>query len=250
MTKFIICVVFSLFILFMFTPKNIISWMYTKCCEIKEMIDFKKVKIVMYATVFFMFVAYMYAWINGSFLCDASFIYRGTPGITVSDKWLAWMLWIIDAGVNEPWLAGLIATILMAVSVYCIVDILEINKNWTICLVAGLCSTNSVIICQQEYAGGNYTGEIALVLACISMWIIKNIKCKASIKTLIVAFTIACSAGVYGAYISIVPSLMLIVLFMDIFKGVEFGKIGLAVGSNNERAVGCFVVNQFGSHSV
>ena len=31
---------------------------------------------------------------------------------------------------------------------------------------------------------------------------------------------------------------------------VELGKIGLAVGANNERAVGCFVVNQFGSHSV
>lgn len=225
MTKYIMCVVFSLFILFMFTPKNIISWAYVKFCEIKSMIDFKKVKIVIYATVFFMFVAYMYAWINGSFLCDASFIYRGTPGITVSDKWLAWMVWIIDAGVNEPWLAGLIATILMVISVYCIVDILEINKNWAICLVAGLCSTNSVIICQQEYAGGNYTGEIALVLACISMWIIKNIKCKVGIKTLIVALTIACSAGIYGAYVSIVPSLMLIVLFMDIFKGVEWKKI-------------------------
>ena len=69
MTKFIICFVFSLFILFMFTPKNTISWMYAKCCEIKGMIDFKKAKIVLYATLSFMFVAYMYAWINGSFLC-------------------------------------------------------------------------------------------------------------------------------------------------------------------------------------
>ena len=206
----------------MFTPKNIVDWIGEQCQKIMRIIDFKRAKIAIYTTALFMFIAHMYAWINASFLCDTTFIYRGTSIRVVSDKWLGVFAWVIDAGMNEPWLAGLIATVLMGISVYFIVDILEISSIWSIGLISGLCSTNSVIICQQEYAGGNYTGEIALMLACISMWILKNVRGKFGIKFLITSITIACSAGVYGAYVSIVPSLMLIVLFFDIFKGIEW----------------------------
>ena len=138
--------------------------------------DTQKLKTVAIATGTIMLLAYTFAYTNGMFLFDAAYIYRGinlTPQ-SVSDKWLSPYLSVLDMGVNMPWLGGVFAVLFMILSVYLIVDMLNITSKAGIWVVAGLCSTNSSIICQQEYTGGNYTGEVALLFACLAAWCANN----------------------------------------------------------------------------
>ncbi len=186
-----------------------------------EFLDFKKVKTVSVFTTAFMLAAYMYIYTNDIFLYDNAFIYRGTEKFSVfSDKWASALMGVFDAHINEPWLAGIWAVLFMIVSVYFIIDILEIESTWGICLVAGLCSTQSSIVCQQQYSGGQHTGEFALALACLAAWIFLKAHIRAIWKASLTAMCIALSAGIYGAYISMVPSLMILSIIMDIiYKG-------------------------------
>ena len=186
---------------------------------IERYIDKDRIKHCAIYTTAFMLAAYMYAYTNSIQLFDAARIYRGKEPFSVtSDKWFISFLGIFDAHINIPWLAGLLSILFMAVAVYCIIDVLEIKSRLAMVLTAGLCCTQSSIICQQEYIGGNYTGEFALLFACMAVWcIIKVDKCW--LKIILSMIFIAISAGTYGAYISMVPCLMMIRLLMDIVKG-------------------------------
>lgn len=220
MRRFIVLIVLGIVCLIMMMPECVDGWMVSLRKKLKSYLNIRRLKLVIISTTLFMLVTHLYAWMNGTFLFDTAFIYRGIPRtLIVSDKWLGPYVWMLDAGINQPWLAGMLAIFFMIISVYCIVDILEIDATWSIFLIAGLCSTNSSIICQQEYTGGNYTGEIALALACVAMWVIIKINNHVILKTILAAFGIALSAGMYGAYVSIVPSLMLLILIGDIFNG-------------------------------
>ncbi len=188
-----------------------------KIAAFLKSLDMKRLKIVAVSTTAFMLAAYMYAYTNGISLFDAARIYRGAEKFSVgSDKWAITFLGLLDAHINEPWLAGIWAVFFMIVSVYFIVEILEIKGTWGVCLVAGLCSTQSSIICQQQYTGGQYTGEIALAFACLAAWIFLTLNIKAIWKVILTSICIAISAGIYGAYISMVPSLMILSIIIDI----------------------------------
>lgn len=219
-TIFTILVVLGVMCLVIMMPECVDGCIINIRRKFKELLNIGRLKLVVISTTLFMLVTHLYAWTNGSFLFDAAFINRGINRPVIrSDKWLGPFVWILDAGVNQPWLAGMLAMVFMIISVYCIVEILDIDAAWSIVLIAGLCSTNSSIICQQEYTGGNYTGEIALAFACVAMWVLIKIDNHVILKTILAAFGIALSAGMYGAYVSMVPSLMLLVLIRDIFNG-------------------------------
>lgn len=186
-----------------------------------KFMDIKKLKTVAVSTTAFMLAAYMYVYTNGVFLYDTAEFYRGTePFGFGSDKWVAPLLGLLDMHINEPWLAGVWAILLMIASVYLIVDILEVESVWGICLVAGLCSTQSSMICQQRYSGGQYTGEAALLFACLAAWIFLKSKMGILWKVALSAACIVISCGIYGAFISMTPSLMILSIVMDIvYKG-------------------------------
>lgn len=177
-------------------------------------------KTIVVATCVFMVLSYMFAFTNGMLLFDASFIYRGfnfRPTV-LSDKWFNPFLSILDMGINMPWIAGVWATVFLILSIYCIVDVLDIQKRMSIWLVSGLCVTNSSMICQQEYTGGNYTGPAALLFACLAAWL--AIKGKGRILYIVgsIIFT-AFSAATYGAYVSVAPCLMIMKILLDICGG-------------------------------
>lgn len=177
-------------------------------------------KTIATATCAFMALTYMFAFTNGMFLYDASVIYRemNFKPTVLSDKWFSPFLNILDMGVSMPWLAGVWVTIFLILSVYCIVDILDIRKKMSIWLVSGLCATNSAIICQQELIGGNYTGLLALLFACLSAWL--AVKGKGRILYIVgsIIFT-ALSTATYGAYVSVAPCLMIMKVLLDICSG-------------------------------
>jgi hypothetical protein len=183
-------------------------------------IKWVSLKTIGVATCVFMALSYMFAFTNGMLLFDASFIYRGLnfrPTV-LSDKWFSPFLSILDMGINMPWFAGVWATAFLILSIYCIADILDIQKKVSLWLVSGLCVTNSSMICQQEYTGGNYTGVVALLFACLAAWF--AIKSKDHIlyiggSVIFVAF----SAATYGAYVSVAPCLVIMKVLIDICRG-------------------------------
>lgn len=189
--------------------------------DFRSFLDMKKMKTAVVSTTAFMLAAYMYVYTNGVFLYDTAEYYRGVePFGFGSDKWVKPMRVLLDMHINEPWLAGVWAIFFMIVSVYLIVDILEIESTWGICLVAGLCSTQSSTICQQRYSGGQYTGEAALLFACLAAWFFLKSKMRIPWKVIFSAACIVISCGIYGAFISMTSSLMILSVIMDIvYKG-------------------------------
>ena len=222
--------------------------------KVLKTLDVNKLKIAAISTTAFMLAAYMYAYTNSLTLFDAAKLYRGAEGVNFSgDKWAISFLGLLDAHVNEPWLAGLWAVIFMIVSVYFITDILEINSTWGICLAAGLCSTQSSIICQQGYIGGQYTGEAALVFACLAAWLFLRSNIGIILKIIFGAMCIAVSTGIYGAYISMVPSLMILSLIMDIVYKEKsaretWGKAILSVGQFLTGMILYYAILRIGVH--
>lgn len=186
-----------------------------------ELLRRRKMRIAAIYTFIFMIAAHLYAWLNGSLLFDAASVYRGiNEKIFATDKWVQQFVWVLDAGINSPWLAGILSICTMIVSVCCIIDVLDVDSKIGIALVAGLCSVNSSIISHQTYTGGSYVAGIALAFACIAVWMGKRLKnINIYLKTMIVAIFIALSAGMYGSYVSMVPSLLLVILIFDIFDG-------------------------------
>lgn len=183
-------------------------------------IKWSSLKTIVVATCVIMVLSYMFAFTNGILLFDALFIFRGLnfrPTV-LSDKWFSPILSILDMGINMPWLAGVYATVFLILSIYCIVDILNIQKKASIWLVSGLCATNSSMICQQEYTGGNYTGPAALLFACLAAWL--AIKSKDHVLYIGgSAIFVALSAATYGAYVSVTPCLMIMKVLIDICHG-------------------------------
>lgn len=185
--------------------------------KIRLLIDCKRLKVTAVATIVFMLASYMYAYTNGSFLYDNINFYKGPTPIKISsDKWAGIFLGFLDSHVKLPWFGGILAIVFMIVSVYCIIDLLEVKKTWSICLIAGLCSTQSSIVSQQQYIGTNYIGEVALAFACMAVWILVRLPVKMGFRLILTASCIAISAGIYGSYVSMVPSLLILLLIMDI----------------------------------
>lgn len=185
-------------------------------------LDYRKLKISALATSLFMSASYMYAWFKGNLLFDTSFIYRGEIkyGSVMGEKWFAPIVAeIIDKGYNISWFGGLVSTFFMIVSVYCLIEVLNIESTLAIILIAGICSTNSSIIAMNQYAGTCYIGSLALMLACLSLYVLFRTSIKKLYEFIIASLLIALSAGTYGAYVSVVPSIMIILGLLHIWEG-------------------------------
>lgn len=187
---------------------------------ILDKIDKNTLKISFISTTVFMLLAYMYSYTNGSFLFDAAMIYRGEIGKFhfSSDKIFLNFLQYLDYGISLPWFSGILSIFFMAISVYLIVDYLQIENKLSIFLVSGFCALHTSIITQQVLVGGNYTGEIALFFSCIAVWFLDRISNK-KLGILLCLFSITVSAGIYGAYVSMSSSLMLIKIILNVFAG-------------------------------
>ena len=171
-------------------------------------------KTVTIATTACMLLAHMYVFTNGSLLFDSGGVYRGEPiWHYISDKWLVHAYWLMDWGVNCPWLSGVWATLLMIISVYCIVETLNIETTIGIVLTAGICSTQTSIICQQEYTGQGFYGIIALMWAALAAYLISTSNGK-SARVVLGGICIIFSAATYSAYVGVASSLL-------IFKIIE-----------------------------
>ena len=198
-------------------------------------IDVKKLKEVSLSTFLFMSVSYMHAWTNNNLLFDAVGLQRSSSGfeLAVSDRYLISITNYLDGGHNLAWLCGILSTIFMIVSVYCLTDVFCINKTINIIMVAGVCVTNTSIISLQQYTGGGNAMTLALMFASLSLYFFYSTRFTLLIRLIVSACFFFLSAAMYGAYMSVVPAVMLFCIIKDILEG-KSGR------ENWIKSIGCF----------
>ncbi|SDB68225.1 glucosyltransferase domain-containing protein [Butyrivibrio sp. INlla16] len=215
----------ALILLVIFNARIISSFILGFGNRIQKVISIKKYSFILLVTLIFMLVAYAFAYANGMFLYDASFLTHDFNISFSSDKWFNSIVYLLDMGVYAPWLAGLYAIFFLSVSIYFITDVLNINKNSSLVLVTGLCATNSAIMAQQQFTGGVYTGEVALFFASMGAWIETKSTSNKYIKHILSVLFIMFSAGVYASYTSVASTLMILVLVMEAYENIDSVKI-------------------------
>ena len=78
-------------------------------------------------------------------------------------RWFAGFITIATFGVVLPWLAGLIGLVFVGLSVFYVIEILDIKSEIGIILVSGIMTVNRTLVFSNLY-GGLHTFTLALFL--------------------------------------------------------------------------------------
>ncbi len=120
----------------------------------------------------------------------------------------------VRGGVAMPWLSGLMSMVFIALAVYVITDLLEIDRPVYILIVGGLLSANLTItdICGVYlYVAGSYM--LAMLLACMGVWfLVKNPTMIGMIPSCLCLFL---SYGIYQAFCSVALTLLVFLVIKD-----------------------------------
>ncbi len=178
----------------------------------------KKFKVSCLASCIICLAAHAFSYFNVSFIQDRQ-AYFSEPIFNSAQraKWFAQYVDLLTWYAYLPWLFGILVIIFLAISVYIIVDVLQVEKSLSIWLIAGLCAVNSSFLCAHIY----WPHEIiaSLPLACLSVWIWNNDKYKLLLRVVLEAIFISLSLATYGAYTSVGPTLVILALMLELFRG-------------------------------
>lgn len=181
-------------------------------------------KISCIAAVVLGLVTHAFTYFNTTYLHDRNAIFLPVQFNSASRaKWMAQYVDMLTAFAYLPWLFGVLTLIFFALSVYMIVDVLDIQYTLNIWLIAGVCITDAAVINAHMY----WPHEIlaALPLALVSAWAWKkenwHIAVRMGVGIFFVGFSLAC----YGAYTSVAPCIVIISLFLALVDGQEWVKL-------------------------
>ena len=185
---------------------------------IDEIFNNIRFKISCISTIILCMIAHAYSYFNATLIHDRC-TYFMDPALNgaIRAKWLANYVDILTGFAYVPWLSGVLTIVFLLISVYLIVEILDIRKAWSIILVAGLCVTYYSVLGAHLY----WPHEIlaALPMACISAWIWTKRECKTVIRILGELIFVGFSLAIYGAYTPVAPALVLLVCLTELLKG-------------------------------
>lgn len=167
--------------------------------------------------------AHAFAYFNATYFHDRSGMFSSIKfDSAVRAKWMAQYIDLLTVFAYLPWLFGMLVLIFFAFSVYMIVDILEIRYTLNIWLIAGICITNASVINAHMY----WPHEIlaALPLTLISAWIWKKEELHTAVRIGAGALSVGASLACYGAYTSVAPCMVIILLLFALIDGQEWVK--------------------------
>lgn len=191
--------------------------------SVKGAVNRETWKIAAIATVFFMLVSYLYFYMNGSFIGDNGFVYRGDWSISdmrvTGPHWFGYLLNFLDLGINVPWFSGLQAIFFMTISVCCIADVFALQRKVSIWIVAGLCATQHAIVNMHTFRGGlDKYGTFALMFACLSVWMLEKQPFRKITTTCAALVMMVISMSSYASFAGMISSLLILILVSDILE--------------------------------
>lgn len=139
------------------------------------------------ATAILCFVTHAFTYYNASFIHDRCILnFSVTFDSAMRTKWMDQYLDLLTGFAYLPWLTGILTIFFFMISIYLLVDILEIRYVVSVWLIAGVCITQSSVVNAHMY----WPHEIlaALPFAVISAWIWKNEKIGRIVRVVAGAF--------------------------------------------------------------
>lgn len=179
-----------------------------------------RLKISIYASVITGLIAHGLIYLNVAYGGDNCITaLHGNLKLDLSGtKWLQFMCYYITGKQNIPWLSGVISLFIMSVIIYMLIEILGIKLKASIWIVAGICQTSPALISSNTY-GYAYVFYIALLFAVMGCYFIYNDAKPILWHDLASSISFMASAAIYGSYISVSATLLLIVLALYIIQG-------------------------------
>ena len=182
-----------------------------------------KLKISILAAFVMSMLAHAYSYYNATFGLDRYYWFGGNSSGYNNKlnmgKWFFRPVKALDWGAYLPWLNGVIAFVCLGVSVYMICEVLDIRNTFSIFLIAGLCAVDGSVIMAHFYDPDSFL--IALMLACIALWIWNRPKIGIIWRIVLGVLFISLSIGVYGAYTTIAPTVVIIACIMLVINGED-----------------------------
>ena len=143
--------------------------------------------------------------------------YSGWSSPGISEKWFAKTGLRLTARTYLPWLDGVWFIVFMALSVLLICEVFEIRKTLSVWLISGLFCTDFAIVTGHFYTP--YSFSQALFLACLSVWIWKQDRIRWWLRIILTSILVSMVLGVYGAYVSVAPTAVVLLSIMALLSG-------------------------------
>lgn len=123
---------------------------------------------------------------------------------------------LIRGGIINPFLIAVICIILLSLSVYFLADYLEINRFFSVVLIAAVMACNPTVLCANAtYVNSSDFYALALFLSILGVWLIKKSKLSYILMGII---ALSLSLGIYQAYICVSIALVMIHFLFQMFQ--------------------------------
>ena len=184
-----------------------------KKCPLGQSINLQQLRTVAVWVFAFGLVFHGYSYLNGNFSHDSLYsLYEESPELMISvGRFLRPVYRLLRGNFTLPLLNGLLSLAFLSLSVYFILDMLEIRSRWLTVLSCGLLAGNtSVALMNATFLHDADAYALALLLAVLGVWVSRK-----GGKGLWLSVPLYfCSLGIYQAYIDCAIYLILILALL------------------------------------
>ncbi|MBQ7934279.1 MAG: glucosyltransferase domain-containing protein [Lachnospiraceae bacterium] len=176
-------------------------------------------------TALFFVLAHGYRFMNTAFSGDSLItVYQNDAAWEIAlGRFVQPILIMLRGSLESSYLICVISLFFMGLSVYLVVDFLEIKRLVSVIAVSAVMTCNvTVTATNATYIGYADLYFIALFLAVAGVWLIHKSK---PLYIIVGAFTLGMSMGTYQAYICVSIGLVMIYYIFRMQKGPEFKSI-------------------------
>ncbi|MDO5445398.1 MAG: glucosyltransferase domain-containing protein [Eubacteriales bacterium] len=173
------------------------------------------------STVIFGFIAYGWFFVNKILNFDELYNLFGKGAEIESGRWGLPLVSYLIPDVSIPWLWGIIALIMMAVSVCLIVNITGIKNHILQCLVAGVIVSFPAETATMLYMFTVPSYAFAFLLSVFSVKIISTKQGKRALKILLAVLFEVFSVSIYQANVAVTSTLLVLLLIFDLIHESE-----------------------------
>ena len=161
-------------------------------------------------------IVHLFAFTNMWFISDAAFIYYpagSTSGIGGS-RYLVNLTYLALENIQLPWMAGILEMIIYSFASYYTCRTLNIRHNITAVFIAALMISSPTAIASNTLLSGVLQFSLALFTSVLAAWYLDQgrIGCFMSVLMILIMF------GLYGGYIGMTASLLLLVSIRKILE--------------------------------
>ena len=176
-----------------------------------------RMKTTFFSVWFWGFVAHLYMYMNRIVNHDTVYALKSSGSSIASGRWMIYILDEISFKFNNhyitPWGIGFLTIFLYAVSACVLVKTFDI-RNKPLCSVLGaLLITYPTVTSTNLYISTAHYYALAFLLACGSVLLIRM--CSTVPAVLGSSLMIACSLGIYQAYLPFVLSMYVLLVLLD-----------------------------------